>query len=170
MDPRERVLDLECKEHSSACPAGDYGWSLWSETEKYVVSFSIRLDSQTISSRIHGGFRESVSDDLLVSLSHSHFLALDVLPYSFNIGHPLRRSPKKSLDWSNSFFDSRARTKISFFRDDFWPSGILADKAPERDASIRNITQVLCKAKLLGIVSGKAGRPVQIWRRVLSIV
>jgi hypothetical protein len=46
--------------------------------------------------------------------------------------------------------------KINFlFRDQFWPNGILADKAPERDASIRNITQVLCKAKLLGIVSGK---------------
>jgi hypothetical protein len=41
------------------------------------------------------------------------------------------------------------------FRDDFWPNGILADKAPERDASVRNVTQVLCKAKLLGIVSGK---------------
>ena len=41
-------------------------------------------------------------------------------------------------------------------RDEFWPAGILADKAPERDESIRNITQVLCKAKLLGIVSGKS--------------
>jgi len=44
---------------------------------------------------------------------------------------------------------------FSLFRDDFWPNGILADKAPERDASVRNVTQVLCKAKLLGIVSGK---------------
>ena len=36
-----------------------------------------------------------------------------------------------------------------------WPNGILADKTPPRDESIRHITQVLCKAKLLGIVSGK---------------
>lgn len=38
----------------------------------------------------------------------------------------------------------------------FWPNGILADKPPERDESIRNVTQVLCKAKLLGIVSGRS--------------
>lgn len=31
----------------------------------------------------------------------------------------------------------------------------MADKAPERDETVRNVTQVLCKAKLLGIVSGK---------------
>ncbi|CAF3700113.1 unnamed protein product [Rotaria sp. Silwood1] len=43
--------------------------------------------------------------------------------------------------------------EITRFKDDFWPNGILADKAPERDASVRNVTQVLCKAKLLGIVS-----------------
>jgi len=43
--------------------------------------------------------------------------------------------------------------EITRLKDQFWPSGILADKAPERDASVRNITQVLCKAKLLGIVS-----------------
>lgn len=41
------------------------------------------------------------------------------------------------------------------FRNDFWPNGVLADKAPERDATVRNVTQVLCKAKLLGIVSGE---------------
>ncbi|UJR16359.1 hypothetical protein I4U23_003262 [Adineta vaga] len=35
----------------------------------------------------------------------------------------------------------------------FWPNGVLADKPSERDESIRNVTQVLCKAKLLGIVS-----------------
>jgi hypothetical protein len=38
-------------------------------------------------------------------------------------------------------------------RDSFWPNGIQADPSSERDASVRNITQVLCKAKLLGIVS-----------------
>ncbi|CAF1171845.1 unnamed protein product [Rotaria sordida] len=43
--------------------------------------------------------------------------------------------------------------EIIRFKDDFWPNGILADKAPERDASVRNVTQILCKAKLLGIVS-----------------
>jgi len=43
--------------------------------------------------------------------------------------------------------------EITRLKDDFWPNGILADKAPERDANVRNITQVLCKAKLLGIVS-----------------
>jgi hypothetical protein len=41
------------------------------------------------------------------------------------------------------------------FRESFWPNGSLADKPPERDTGVRNITQVLCKAKLLGIVSGK---------------
>ena len=45
--------------------------------------------------------------------------------------------------------------KKPFFRDSFWPNGILADKPPERDLSVRHITQVLCKAKLLGIVSGR---------------
>ncbi len=50
---------------------------------------------------------------------------------------------------------SNKKNKIFIFRDKFWPNGILADKLPERDASVRNITQVLCKAKLLGIVSGK---------------
>lgn len=44
--------------------------------------------------------------------------------------------------------------EIIRLKDDFWPNGILADKAPERDANVRNITQVLCKSKLLGIVSG----------------
>ncbi|CAF1211873.1 unnamed protein product [Adineta ricciae] len=43
--------------------------------------------------------------------------------------------------------------EIIRMKDDYWPNGILADKAPERDANVRNITQVLCKAKLLGIVS-----------------
>ncbi|CAF0850409.1 unnamed protein product [Adineta steineri] len=43
--------------------------------------------------------------------------------------------------------------EITRLKDDFWPNGVLADKAPERDANVRNITQVLCKAKLLGIVS-----------------
>ncbi|CAF3037137.1 unnamed protein product [Rotaria sp. Silwood2] len=43
--------------------------------------------------------------------------------------------------------------EIKRFKDDFWPNGVLADKTPERDASVRNVTQVLCKAKLLGIVS-----------------
>ncbi|UJR30126.1 hypothetical protein I4U23_017667 [Adineta vaga] len=43
--------------------------------------------------------------------------------------------------------------EITRLKDDFWPNGILADKAPERDANVRNITQVLCKSKLLGIVS-----------------
>ena len=51
--------------------------------------------------------------------------------------------------------DSLKQTEFIILRDDFWPNGILADKAPERDANVRNITQVLCKAKLLGIVSGK---------------
>jgi hypothetical protein len=45
-----------------------------------------------------------------------------------------------------------------FYRDQFWPNGILGDKFPERDAGVRNITQVLCKAKLLGIVSGKKAK------------
>ena len=40
-------------------------------------------------------------------------------------------------------------------RNECWPNGTQADKAVERDASIRRVTQVLCKAKLLGIVSGK---------------
>ena len=39
-------------------------------------------------------------------------------------------------------------------RETMWPNGIRADPNPERDASIQHITQVLCKAKLLGIVSG----------------
>jgi hypothetical protein len=43
-----------------------------------------------------------------------------------------------------------------YSRDTFWPNGILADKFSERDAGVRNITQVICKAKLLGIVSGKS--------------
>jgi len=43
--------------------------------------------------------------------------------------------------------------EIIRFKESFWPNGILADKWPERDTSVRNITQVLCKAKLLGIVS-----------------
>ncbi|CAF3462425.1 unnamed protein product [Rotaria socialis] len=43
--------------------------------------------------------------------------------------------------------------EITRLKDEFWPNGVLADKAPERDESVRNVTQVLCKAKLLGIVS-----------------
>ncbi|CAF3638893.1 unnamed protein product [Adineta steineri] len=43
--------------------------------------------------------------------------------------------------------------EISRFIDGFWPNGILADKPSERDQDVRNVTQVLCKAKLLGIVS-----------------
>lgn len=43
----------------------------------------------------------------------------------------------------------------SLNRERMWPNGIRADPAAERDAEIRHVTQVLCKAKLLGIVSGK---------------
>ena len=61
------------------------------------------------------------------------------------------------------------RLFINFLsRDQFWPSGILADKPPERDASVRNITQVLCKAKLLGIVSGKR-KPISFSNQNCSI-
>ncbi|CAF4719162.1 unnamed protein product [Rotaria sp. Silwood1] len=43
--------------------------------------------------------------------------------------------------------------EIIRFKESFWPNGIQADKSPERDPGVRNITQVICKAKLLGIVS-----------------
>ncbi|CAF2909082.1 unnamed protein product [Rotaria sp. Silwood2] len=43
--------------------------------------------------------------------------------------------------------------EIIRFKENLWPNGIQADKSPERDAGVRNITQVICKAKLLGIVS-----------------
>ncbi|CAF1006302.1 unnamed protein product [Adineta ricciae] len=43
--------------------------------------------------------------------------------------------------------------EISRFIEGYWPNGILADKPPKRDDSVRHVTQVLCKAKLLGIVS-----------------
>ncbi|CAF1257611.1 unnamed protein product, partial [Didymodactylos carnosus] len=43
--------------------------------------------------------------------------------------------------------------EIRRFKDNYWPNGIIADKPAERDESIKHVTQVLCKAKLLGIVS-----------------
>ncbi|CAF3745883.1 unnamed protein product [Rotaria socialis] len=43
--------------------------------------------------------------------------------------------------------------EIRRFKENFWPNSIQADKPPERDFGVRNITQVICKAKLLGIVS-----------------
>ncbi|CAF0911503.1 unnamed protein product [Rotaria sordida] len=43
--------------------------------------------------------------------------------------------------------------EIIQFKESFWPNGIQADPSPERDLGVRNITQVICKAKLLGIVS-----------------
>jgi hypothetical protein len=65
---------------------------------------------------------------------------------------------KKLLALSNIILPGKKNDFLKLInflsRDQYWPNGILADKAPERDASVRNITQVLCKAKLLGIVSG----------------
>jgi hypothetical protein len=74
----------------------------------------------------------------------------------FNIGHQHQKLRKKLIVSSNIERLKKIFSKSkSIFRDTFWPNGILADKPPERDSSVRNITQVLCKAKLLGIVSGK---------------
>ncbi|XP_039256742.2 sorting nexin-13-like isoform X1 [Styela clava] len=41
---------------------------------------------------------------------------------------------------------------ICKFRDSFWPGGILAEKAPERDMAVRMRTRVLTKSKLLGAI------------------
>ncbi|CAF0828646.1 unnamed protein product, partial [Didymodactylos carnosus] len=66
---------------------------------------------------------------------------------------------KQKNMWFRSRFVSILKRVLRTFmgdsvnRDDYWPNGIMADKPSERDASVRHITQVLCKAKLLGIVS-----------------
>ena len=81
---------------------------------------------------------------------------LDASRCSFNIGHRRRRSPRKSIDSSKTRDVRRREAKSSLSREMMWPSGIRADPNPDRDESIRHITQVLCKAKLLGIVSGQS--------------
>jgi hypothetical protein len=80
-------------------------------------------------------------------------LKKDVSPLDFGTKNSQRNnSTEVTIDTRISMKNQLVLFELQ--RDEFWPNGILADKPPERDANVRNITQVLCKAKLLGIVSG----------------
>lgn len=62
-----------------------------------------------------------------------------------NHGYDAKQEEKKLLVKSMSVF----------YRDSYWPNGILAETPPRRDKNIRMRTRVAAKTNLLGIMPGK---------------
>lgn len=92
---------------------------------------------------------------------------------SFNIGRRQRKSPKKfDVSSERKKFVEKKKKRFSLSpkkRENLWPNDVQAEPNGERDENVRCVTEILCKSKLLGIVSGslKERRKVFSHRREL---
>ena len=44
--------------------------------------------------------------------------------------------------------------KLSFYRDSYWPGGVVAEESGERAADVRQRLRMVTKAKMLGSIPG----------------